>query len=235
MAIIYICLLIFYLVIIFCVYKLIKTFDEKTELTELCYKIHADKLDENLNQVYIVPNVLTLEECNYIIDESEAYADLYEWKNDRHANYPTVDNDTKNIPNLKEFIENMVYNKIIPEYSKYYNIPSNIININETFVVKYSIGGQTFLEPHTDGSEFSFVLKLNDDFIGGGTYFVDINKKISTSIGSAVIFCGKNKHMGLEITQGTRYILAGFLNIENKLFCENQTENEEIENFKNLH
>ena len=41
--------------------------------------------------------------------------------------------------------------------------------------------------------------------------------------------------MGLEITQGTRYILAGFLNIENKLYCENQTENEEIENFKNLH
>ena len=115
--------------------------------------------------------------------------------------------------------------------------PSNnsIEGASPFIVVKYSIGGQTFLEPHTDGSEFSFVLKLNDDFIGGGTYFVDINKKISTSIGSAVIFCGKNKHMGLEITQGTRYILAGFLNIENKLFCENQTENEEIENFKNLH
>ena len=226
----YIYVLLIIVILIILITIIYNNYNNNDDITELCLKINSDKLNDNLKEVYVISNVLSLEECNYIINESEIYGSIYGWKNDRHEYHPTVDNDIKNIPNLKHFIENMVYKKIIPKYEHYYNIPTHKLNIDEIFIVKYSIGGQTFLEPHIDGDEFSFVITLNNNFTGGGTYFINTKEKINSTIGSAVIFCGKNKHMGLEITSGTRYILAGFLSFNNK-YCD--TIN--TENFKNLH
>jgi hypothetical protein len=112
------------------------------------------------------------------------------------------------------FIKNIVYKKIIPFYEKYYNIDSNFLGIDDLFIVKYSVDkGMNELGYHEDGSVFSFIITLNNDFLGGGTRFININEDITSDVGSCVIFCGKNTHGGIKITTGTRYIIAGFLNI----------------------
>jgi hypothetical protein len=204
-------------IVILCIYT---QQTPKNNLMSICKSINNEHLDTTFQQVYVIPNVFSLEECNYIIKCSEEYASKNGWKKDRHKYYPTTDNDIKNISDISYLIENRVYSKLVPEFGNLFNIPNDILGIDETFVVKYTIGGQKYLEPHQDGDDFSFVIKLNDDFKGGGTYFLNLKKKINCSLGSAVIFCGKNRHMGLEITSGTRYILAGFLSLKKQGFCE---------------
>ena len=71
------------------------------------------------------------------------------------------------------------------------------------------------LEAHQDGSEFSFVLALNEqsEFQGGGTKFLEIDGEpvFRPDRGFATLFSGKNRHCGMAISSGTRYVLAGFL------------------------
>ncbi len=89
----------------------------------------------------------------------------------RHDNYPTVDNEiTKNWQIYNDILQ-IITNNIFDSISKLYNINKKKLGINEIFIVKYEIGGQTELDFHEDGSEFSFVISLNNDFSGGGTYF----------------------------------------------------------------
>lgn len=64
----------------------------------------------------------------------------------------------------------------------------------------------------TDESTHSFVLALNNDFEGGGTYFYDSDTTIRADTGSVLSFRGDDiRHGGEPIQSGTRYILAVFL------------------------
>ena len=78
-------------------------------------------------------------------------------------------------------------------------------------VVQYDVNGQRKLKYHEDGSEFSFIITLNDSFTGGATTFKHNKEKIETEIGSVLIFCGQNTHRGNYLNSGTRYILTGFI------------------------
>ena len=74
------------------------------------------------------------------------------------------------------------------------------------------------MKTHTDDSELSFVLLLNDinDFKGGGTEFVDWKPPFVAAPlqrGTMASFCGLQRHAGRRITSGTRYILAGFVHV----------------------
>jgi len=64
----------------------------------------------------------------------------------------------------------------------------------------------------TDESTHSFVLALNDDYDGGGTYFYDHDKTVRPPAGCTLSFCGgETLHGGEAVTRGVRYILAVFL------------------------
>jgi len=180
-----------------------------------------EKLPEEYQKVYMLDNILSKEECKWFIYESEKYAKKNGWTTKRHSNYPTVDNPVSVIAPIDFFIKNLVYSKIIPHYEKYYNVNSKYLGIHDLFIVKYSTEkGMSELEYHTDGSEFSFIISLNDDFTDGGTRFINTNKDVNPPIGSCSIFCGKNTHGGIKITSGTRYIIAGFLCMYGDLYYE---------------
>ena len=56
-------------------------------------------------------------------------------------------------------------------------------------------------------------LNKREDYKAGGTQFVllDGTPTFRPKRGHATLFSGKNRHQGLAITAGTRYVLAGFL------------------------
>lgn len=171
-------------------------------------KRQSERLPEHHKKIYNVENIFGPENCQYIIEESEKYAQTHQWKTRRHRNYPTTDNDIKNIPSINSMVVNTVKEKLLPEFSKHYDVSVKIIEI---FIAKYTVGGQSSLELHRDGSEFSFVIPLNKEFEGGGTFFKDLEKTFKPDAGNAIIFSGKQFHSGVKITEGSRYILTGFL------------------------
>ena len=160
--------------------------------------------------------------CLEIIRDAEAHAvDKGGWDTSRHSDYPTTDFDTADIPSLTYPIQNIVYTRVIPRMVAAYGLDPLKLGIDEVFIAKYEAaeGRQHSLATHEDGSDFSFVIALNDEYSGGGTKFERTGRVVKSARGSAVGFCGKSRHQGLRTTGGTRYILAGFLKYETPEGC----------------
>ena len=185
---------------------------------KLCNRLY---LENKNDKYYVIPNMLSKIMCDSIIQEAEDFASIYKWTTNRHDNYPTTDNQVTYEWNTYNHISNYIHNIILKELEILYNVKSYELGINEIFVAKYenSINKQSSLAEHVDGSEFSFIIALNDNYDGGGTHFTKSNKTIKLNIGDCLIFSGQNKHKGIKVTKGTRYILTGFINYKSYNYC----------------
>jgi hypothetical protein len=139
----------------------------------------------------------------------------FEWTTDRHALYPTTDVEVYSLPWLEEEMAVILKEQLLPAFASLYRVDARRLFLRDQFIVKYSnsCGAQSGLESHHDESCFSFVMQLNDPacFAGGGTLFEHAEDAISVPQGDTLLFCGYNKHMGVPVTEGTRYILTGFV------------------------
>jgi len=175
-----------------------------------------------LEKVYSVPNIFTKEECKTIINEFETnYNKCNTYKN---SEYFTIDILLKDLPSIvNKFVNDNISVKLLPMFESKYNIPTNSfkINENELYVIKYYNDPELYNNStqhqkrmtgyHKDGAPYSFSISLNDDFYGGGTHFLSLNKEFNPSTGNGIIFSGKNVHSGIKINSGTRYVIYGSL------------------------
>ena len=212
---------IFLIFLILCILKIylfvIKKNNNNDDTKNVCDSIYNKN---NNKKIKIIKNVFTYTFCDNIIKYSEKYASIHKWKTDRHEYYPTVDNQITPDWIMYDIILKEIKNNIFVNISKLYDVDVNKLDIIEIFIVKYSIGGQTKLEYHKDGSEFSFVISLNNEFSGGGTFFKDNQQLIALNIGDCVIFSGQNIHKAMQINSGTRYILTGFIKYGDSEECD---------------
>ena len=187
-----------------------------TKLSQIKKNIQNDvKNIQKYKNYHVFPNIIHTDVCNFIIAESEKYAEKNGWTNNRHANYPTTDIPVKNIPNICLLIDNIIKYDVLVLFQKYYNINKYFLEYNDIFIVKYDSNAQNKLEKHRDGSLFSFNILLNSptEFIGGGTIF-EVNGNnilVNNTQGGVVIHSGQLLHSGNEITNGKRYLLVGFI------------------------
>lgn len=175
--------------------------------------------DSYFNKVYIYENFITDEMCIWIVNESELFAlDNGGWTTNRHRNYPTTDLPIRYIPNLNIPIENLLIRNILPLIAEKYHLNSYFLNVGDIFIVKYTAHEQNELTFHKDGSLVSFNILLSDKFEGGGTCIKHIcldgsTKDVvyTTKKKDLLIHCGRLLHAGRKITEGTRYLLVGFI------------------------
>jgi predicted 2-oxoglutarate/Fe(II)-dependent dioxygenase YbiX len=85
--------------------------------------------------------------------------------------------------------------------------------------------GQKFLKEHKDGSEFSFILSLNNNYKGGGTKLHYIDKVVKLNTGDILLFSGQQIHSGESIISGERWIVTGFLSFKSQNYCLNYINN----------
>ncbi len=166
-------------------------------------------------QRFTIDKFYTESICNWIINETENYALKHGWTTKRHKNYPTTDLPVETIPQIFMFVLESI-KTLSEKIKKLYNLPKDsIINVVDLFIVKYNFNQQNHLDMHTDGSLLTFSISLNscEKYEGGGTYFEDgIISKLDQ--GDILIHCGLIKHGGIEITNGVRYLLVGFMDIK---------------------
>ena len=86
----------------------------------------------------------------------------------------------------------------------------------EIFLVRYSAlaGHHRALPSHRDSNWFSFVVALNStaSFEGGGTCLRDA-PPICVPAGCCLTFVGAQRHAAAAVTGGTRFVLAGFVDL----------------------
>jgi hypothetical protein len=186
-----------------------------------------------LSHVHVVESLLTPQDCQTVIDLAIDYTNRNGgWHTDRHKEYQTTDVDVAVVGGeLLEHCNRHLRDSLWPTLSHLFGLHLQDLALEDLFVAKYSEEAQRSLRAHRDGSELSFVVTLNQGFEGGGTQFVHSKVVVAPQVpGTCVLFCGRLWHAGLEITKGTRYILAGFVRVypstkesEDKLKCMIQT------------
>jgi len=175
----------------------------------------SNRYMQNNLRYHCIPNVIHINVCKFIIEESEKYAEKHGWTTSRHINYPTTDIPVKSIKTIINLVDNLIKYDIFPLFQKYYNINKYFLDYGDIFIVKYDIDFQNKLEKHRDGNLFSFNVLLNSpsEFTGGGTIF-EINGTdilVNNTQGGIVLHNGQLLHAGNEITNGKRYLLVGFI------------------------
>ena len=168
-------------------------------------------LDDLGNNIYEFP-LFTDKFCRDAIALAET---LDKWTIDRHEFYPT--NDVL----LPELGLDRIYNRVLKEVvypmcvyiwklegSGWHTMES------ENFLARYTTDRQSHLSLHHDFSHMTMVVKLNDEFEGGGTWFPKY-KTLSNPkrVGTATLHPGMVTHLhgARPIYAGKRYICVSFM------------------------
>ncbi|GBG27626.1 Procollagen-lysine,2-oxoglutarate 5-dioxygenase [Hondaea fermentalgiana] len=158
--------------------------------------------------------VMPKDKCRHIIEEAEAYAASHGgWTSSRHYAVPTTDLEVCNLEFTSEALIEAFESAIYPALALQFGVDPASIRTIDAFLVKYEAYKQSFLPVHSDESQFSITLALNEpsEYEGGGTWFPGLGRSLNAEAGGMVSFPGNVVHGGKAVSQGTRYIIAVFL------------------------
>lgn len=145
------------------------------------------------------------------------------WQKKRHGGYPTTDLNLVADPFTTEdrkWLADKFDARLAPMLSRVYGIPPASIRANDMFVVRYDAVGRASLDIHTDSSDVTINVLLNDEFEGGGTRYWDrSNGEPFAHVtprrpGTVATNSARINHEGMRISNGTRYLLVGFLGLD---------------------
>lgn len=166
--------------------------------------------------IYVVEDVLTVGAAYKLMKRVEDYAKDHGWSKQRHVDYnirPTKDLSVQTVLNSTEMVllKSQIAEKLFPVFKKQYGIRPSLLRIEDLFVTKYdSTSSESGLTSHSDKNPWSFVISLNEEFEGGGTFFSRSQRVWKVPTGAAIIFHGFQPHGAYRVTSGSRFILAGF-------------------------
>jgi glycosyltransferase involved in cell wall biosynthesis/GR25 family glycosyltransferase involved in LPS biosynthesis len=165
----------------------------------------------------IGPNVIefplfTEKFCKEIIE----LAEKGEWTVDRHEYYPTTD-QTMEMLGMQTIYNRVINQFVLPIWKWFWELDGKKYDNfhTENFIAKYDTQNQGSLSIHHDASYLTLNVRLNDGFVGGGTYLPRYNVTLNPSrLGYAMSHPGQitHKHGGRPVYEGTRYILVSFTN-----------------------
>lgn len=105
------------------------------------------------------------------------------------------------------------------------------IFIHDAFVVRYDSSKQRYLPPHIDESSHSFIIALNTEFKGGGTYIHELESVLRPTIGGMVSFEGGSLlHSGDPVIDGVRYCIVAFCYIDQVQVAAESAETIKVKN-----
>jgi hypothetical protein len=183
---------------------------DKVETDNKTYRIarlqqNAVRLRPAWSEVYLLEKVFGYFECKILIETANKHANEFGWSKGRHIDYgirPTDDLPLNKIlsQNKYEILIDKIYNRIFPGIIKSYNLHPYELKVSDLFITRYDSNStlKNYLAAHKDQYPWSFVINLNDNFDGGGTYFYETKKLWRAPMGSALYFSGYNLHGGNE-------------------------------------
>lgn len=188
-----------------------KTFFNKTFNTLFPLSNKIDLLPFNLVEIQrdiVHSKFLDIQSCNTLIRLAE---DNGKWKSLDYDTFPAKEIRIRDI-SLKLFsqLEEHLLRSISPSIEKYWH-PLLMYGIRDAFIIKYSPKTQSGLGCHHDASLVSGIVKLNDGYEGGDTYFHRQEySNIDVPVGDIILWPGQvtHGHAGRKVTKGTKYNLV---------------------------
>lgn len=173
------------------------------------------------NRIFVVEELLNSADCARMVACAEQHAARVGWSTTRHYAVPTTDISVSEIPPLLDWFNDQLATIILPFVSTCFaKCPRDGLRVVDAFFVKYSSDAQRHLPLHTDQSDFSLTVAMNDrsNYKGGGTYFPFLSRHpLNVDAGGLVAFDGTLLHAGFPLLEGTRYIVAVFLSLNSSI------------------
>jgi len=172
-------------------------------------------LDDLGNNVYEF-QLFTEKFCKDAIALAEA---KNKWTIDRHEFYPTNDVLLQDI-GLQDIYSRVLKEIVYPLCVHIWTLEGKGWRTmhSENFIARYTTDRQSHLSLHHDFSHITMVVKLNDEFDGGGTWFPKYNLLSNPErVGTATLHPGLVTHLhgARPIYSGKRYICVSFMRKEN--------------------
>ena len=176
------------------------------------YDLMVDDIGHN---VFEFP-LFTEKFCKEAIALSEA---KNKWTIDRHEFYPTNDVLLQDI-GLQDAYHQVLKEVVYPLCIHLWTLEGKGWKdmFSENFLARYTTDRQSHLALHHDFSHVTMVVKLNDEFDGGGTWFPKYNLLSNPErVGVATLHPGMVTHLhgARPIYAGKRYICVSFMRKEN--------------------
>jgi len=167
------------------------------------------------DEVYTV-NAIKPDWCSELIELADKEN---RWTENRHDFYPTQDILLSDLDSsIFKAYDNMLREYIMPMANHIWQTegkawqPANMTH--ETFLIRYDLDKQSYLDLHHDHADYTALLTLNTDFEGGGTYF-NRQKKLVKADNPGIMTIHPatltHKHGGVPIENGNRYIMVSFI------------------------
>jgi hypothetical protein len=165
--------------------------------------------------------LLSDEECRLVINVTEEHCNSTSgWSTSRHYAVPTTDIPIHEITKLHHLFTTLWSDRIRPLMRRQFKLEGKRnqrrdMFIHDAFVVRYDSSKQRYLPPHIDESSHSFIIALNSEFKGGGTYIHELESVLRPTIGGMVSFEGGSLlHSGDPVIDGVRYCVVAFCYID---------------------
>ena len=179
--------------------------------------------------------------CRISLDFAKKTGRFLSPDSERHQSYSTCDFPVEDCEQLQNYLDEIDFdNRLFGDLSELYQIDSEDMEYLDLFVAHYQAKDGSGddsqimdrLEAHRDGSLLSFSLLLNnpDEFEGGGTFY-DALRDVEPSgllhrkgnirpekAGDAVLHCGKLLHGADVVTKGSRTVLVGFIDVNERCY-----------------
>ena len=182
----------------------------RNELTSICDEKCRDVFSFPLfTQTFCDEMIALCETCN---EWSSGRSDVMDPRLNAYENVPTRDIHLHQL-HLEPIWKHIVFTYIAPVAKHLYH-QYKTKQVHIAFVAKYSMDTQRELSPHHDSSTYTINVCLNNEFEGGGCYFIRQDYFLEhRQIGFASIHPGRltHYHEGKAITSGKRYILVSFI------------------------
>jgi hypothetical protein len=132
---------------------------------------------------------------------------------------PPLDMVVGSCPPLLRWLDSRLEQAILPALAAQFGVAPVRLWLYDAFILKYEEaqgGGQPGLGLHIDDSDLSFNILLSspDAFSGGGTWFQTLGRGVFPAKGEMLSHHGKLPHAGSPVTAGTRYVMVGFVSID---------------------
>ena len=186
---------------------------------------------------FIGTPLLSEAECRLIIHITEEHCNSTSgWSTSRHYAVPTTDIPIHEITKLHPLFTKLWSDRIRPLMRRQFKLESKRhqrrdIFIHDAFVVRYDSSKQRYLPPHIDESSHSFIIALNTEFKGGGTYIHELESVLRPTIGGMVSFEGGSLlHSGDPVIDGVRYCVVAFCYIDQVQVAAESAETIKVKN-----
>lgn len=152
-----------------------------------------------------IVKIFTEEECKLIVKDFEKNQDYIKLSTDHGVE--RISSYEIDIQHFSENIKKLIYSKIESKLK-----PITKGKLGMVFGVRYSLDTKSYMSAHYDCNSYSCVIKLNDEYEGGGTYFPLIGEVLSPKkVGEGLLFKADtidSYHEAYPTTKGVRYVLV---------------------------